>query len=432
MERTGFNRTPGRKRMIMALLSVLFLLTRSNAQPAGDDAPTRWLIIFDTSADMKPRLPALRTELAQLLGTSMGSHMLTDDSVGVWTFDSKLRTGQFPLESWSPEDAEQISSEINKFLGKQHYSKNTQFSALQPLLNRVIQNSPRLTVLVFCDGEDNISGTPYDGGLNRIFQNRLAQQKQDKQPFVLVFRTQLGKYVGCSVNFPPGMLNFPSFPPYPEPAPPQPAQTNPTPPVGKPFLPPPPPKTPAPINIIGTNVMGQTPPQPSMVAETAATPTTIAVPPPKPPEAKQTGVVSAPPTNAVAPPQNKTPVAVASPKAEINPPPPAPPPQTAAAPPPVVHAAPPTNAPAQSTAAPPAQTNTTPAIGALTPAKQLVVTNLAANAAAPAKKSALGRQGLLAICGTLLLASIILIVLVYMNTRRQSRSSLISQSMRKR
>ncbi|MGO8682397.1 MAG: hypothetical protein ACLQU6_15955 [Limisphaerales bacterium] len=420
-------------RMIMALLAVFILPAKSNAQTEGEGFPNRWLIIFDTSADMKPRLPAVRTELTQLLGTSMGSHMLADDSLGIWTFDRTLRTGQFPLESWSPEDAVKISTELNKFLGKQHYSKNTQFSALQPLLSRVMQNSSRLTVVLFCDGEDNISGTPYDNGINTIFQNKLAQQKKDKEPFVLVFRTQQGKFVGCTVNFPPGMLNFPDFPPFRETAPPKPAQITPPLPVATP-PPPSPQKIAEPILIIGTNVMSQAPSQPAPEAETVTTPTppTNAAPPVNPPVVKQSGTVNQAPTNAVASSQNKPPVAVTSPKVETNPPPPAPPPPMAVAPAPVIHPAQPTNATAQSSVVPPVQTNAPPAVIASIPAKQAVATNQPAKAAAPAKKSALSRQGLLAIGATLLLASVILIVLVYMNTRRPSRSSLISQSMRKR
>jgi hypothetical protein len=371
---------------------------------------------------MKPCLPALRTELAQLLGTSMGSHMLTGDSVGVWTFGQTLRTGQFPLDSWSPEDAAKITKALNKFLGKQHYSQKTQFSALQPLLSRVMQSSSRLTVLIFCDGEDNISGTPYDYGITTIFQNRLAQQKRDKEPFVLVFRTQQGKFVGCSVNFPPGMLNFQDFPPFSETAPPKPAQITPP-----PQSPPSPPKITEPIFIIGTNVMSQAPSQPSPETETITTPAppTNVPPPVKPPEEKQPNTVNPTPTNAIAPPQSKPPVAVASPKVETNPPLPAPPPPVAVAPVPVIQVAQPTNTPAQTNLAANVQAIATSII-APTPAKQVTATNR------PAKKSVLGPRGLLAIGATLLLASVILIVLVYMNTRRASHSSLISQSMRKR
>ena len=34
-----------------------------------------------------------------------------------------------------------------------------------------------------------------------------------------MLRSQLGKFVGCTVNFPPGNLNLPEFPPLPLPPP---------------------------------------------------------------------------------------------------------------------------------------------------------------------------------------------------------------------
>jgi hypothetical protein len=69
-----------------------------------------------------------------------------------------------------------------------------------------------------------MSGTPYDDGINQIFQQRQTEQKKLEQPFIIVLRIQLGKYVGCTVNFPPALVNLPDFPPLPPP----PAPTEPT------------------------------------------------------------------------------------------------------------------------------------------------------------------------------------------------------------
>ena len=71
-----------------------------------------------------------------------------------------------------------IASNMVKYVGEQHYAKSTHFEALQPLLNRVMQGSERLTVLIFCDGEGKISGTPYDDAINQAFQEKLAEQKK--------------------------------------------------------------------------------------------------------------------------------------------------------------------------------------------------------------------------------------------------------------
>jgi hypothetical protein len=268
-------------RIFLALLAGFFLIPGLRAQPTEPAVDNRLLLIFDTSADMKKRLPAVRVGLSEALATSLRGALQPGDSSGVWTFDEQLHAGQYPLQIWQPEKAADISSNIIEFVAKQPYSKTTSFAVLQSALNRVVVNSERLTVLIFCDGETDISGTPFDTGINQIFQKRRADQKKAKQPFIVIFRAQLGEYAGCTVNFPPLPVNYPSFPPLPPPpAPPEPVPDQ---------TPPPPPVVLPPLIIVGTNVGTNFPP-----------------PEPKPdptnPPPVQTNIISAPPTNAVAPP----------------------------------------------------------------------------------------------------------------------------------
>jgi len=202
----------------------------------------RFLLIFDTSADMKKRLPAEQIALDTLLAGSMGGQMHPGDSIGVWTFGQDLRAGEFPLQSWAPENAAVIASNIMVFVGKQHYAKTGNFDVLQSSLNEVVENSDRLTVVIFCDGETPIGITPYDSGINQVFLQRQAERKKTRQPVAIGLRAQLGEYTGCTVSFPPSSVNLPDFPPLPQP---------PAPPVVQ--LPPPVIRA-APLIIVGTNV----------------------------------------------------------------------------------------------------------------------------------------------------------------------------------
>jgi hypothetical protein len=277
-----FRRAP----FAFALCAGFFLIPAGRAQPASQITDSRFLFIFDTSADMKKRLPAVQTEVNELMSSGLGGLLRTGDSLGVWTFGQDLHTGQFPLQHWRPDDAMTIASGINKFVGKQHYANGTRFNALQPQLNQVIQDSGRLTVLIFCDGEDEIKWTPYDAGINQVFQQRLAEQKRTRQPFVLVLRTQFGQYAGCTINFPPGMVSVPEFPPPPAPVS--------TPPPSAPVVKPPP--IGLPLIIIGTKVETNWPPAPSLPTNPAPmTPTNVAL-------LIQTNIVPAASTNPGAPP----------------------------------------------------------------------------------------------------------------------------------
>jgi hypothetical protein len=243
-----------RARIFAVLLVGFFLIPAARAQPDGQRAvENRFLLVFGTSADMKKRLPMVQKALNDLFLTSMGGQLQPGDSIGVWTFDQELRTGQFPLQYWLPDQAATISGNIAGFVGKQRYSKTTSFNVLQPLLDQLVQDSDRLTVLIFCDGETDLSGTPYDVGVNQIFQQRQAGQKSARQPFIIVLRAQFGQYVGCTVDFPPAPVDFPDFPPLPPP--PQPAPTN---------QPPPKRVVMQSIIMIGTNSESTPPPAPKV------------------------------------------------------------------------------------------------------------------------------------------------------------------------
>ena len=434
-----------RAAVAFALCAGFFLIPAGRAQPASQISDSRFLFIFDTSADMKKRLPAVQAEVNDLMASSMGGQLHAGDSLGVWTFDQDLRTGQFPLQHWRPDDAATITSSINKFVGKQHYANGTRFNALQPQLNQVIQNSGRLTVLIFCDGEDEIKWTPYDDGINRVIQQRLAEQKRTRQPFVLVLRTQLGQYAGCTMNFPPGMVSVPEFPP--PPAPPTPISAPPLapppapvikPPIGPPLIIigtkvetnwPPPPAPPLPTNpapVTPANVVPATPTNPVM-HENPVTPTT-------------TNVIPTTPTNPVAPPLPTNPVPAVqtnaapassansfaptnfvAPKNLVAPPPPtnpAPAIQTNAAP------APPANSFAPTNSAPVTPSKLVP----IPPSNPMTSTNAVVQSP---ENSGSAHKSALVIGGALLLAAGALAVLAVFRSRRTGRGSLITRSMRK-
>ena len=173
-----------------------------------------------------------------------------------------LNTSEFPLQTWNPDAAALIASNITRFVDKQRYSKTTQPEVLQPLLNRVVKDSERLTILIFCDGDGKFTGTPYDDPINKVLADHSAEQKKAKEPIMIVLRSQLGEYVGAGASLPPRPVNVPEFPPLPKPPPPPPPkQTNaPAPPpvvMGEPLIiigkkppvstPAPPPTNPPPV-----------------------------------------------------------------------------------------------------------------------------------------------------------------------------------------
>jgi len=237
-------------RITAALLTGIFLISKAPAQPATAPVESRFLLVFNTASDMKKRLPAERRALNTLLANSMRGELHAGDSIAVWTFGRELRAEHL-VQTWVPENAATISSNIFRFVAKQRYSKKTSFDVLLPSLNRVVQNSDRLTVVIFCDGDGEIVGTPYDFDIRQAFQQQQADRKKARQPFIIVLRSQLGRYVGCTIDWPAGLVSLPAFPPLPPP---------PNEPASAPPSPPPPVVTAPPLIVIGTKARTNLPP----------------------------------------------------------------------------------------------------------------------------------------------------------------------------
>jgi hypothetical protein len=273
------------KATVSALLAGMILIPGLRAQPTEQTVQNRFLFVFDTSREMKARGAALEKALNTLLATSLNGQLHAGDSMGVWTFGQDLRPGDYPLQSWNPDNAVMIASNLVKYVGNQHYGKAARYEALQPLLNKVVQNSERLTVLIFCDGGEKFTGTPFDDGINQIFDQKRNDQKSAAQPFVILLRSQLGQYIGCSVGLPPQPLTYPQFPPLPLPPPPPPKVTN-APPPSAPVV------SGQPLIIVGTNT--ESSPAPSKAVTTNPPAEIKSAPPEAPPNA-----AAPPPTNPV-------------------------------------------------------------------------------------------------------------------------------------
>jgi hypothetical protein len=171
-----------------------------------------------------------------------------------------------------PETAPMIASNITKFVKKQHYVNKTGFDALQPSLNQLVQGSGRLTVLIFCDGNGEIRGTPYDTGINQVFQQRQKERRKERLPIVIGMRSQRGQYVGCMMSFPPDPVSLPEFPPLPEIAQ--------VPPVADASAPPSPPQPSVPsLIIVGTTITNHVSPSQPKPAPPSPPPM-VSTPPP--------------------------------------------------------------------------------------------------------------------------------------------------------
>jgi hypothetical protein len=201
------------------ILAVWLLLAAlaGGVRAAETAVPGRWLLVFDATGPMKKLLPATVAELQQLFATAADGQLQNGDNVAVWMLSEQV-DGRFPTFVWRGPDTPTLTN-LFTFLERQTFRANGSLAMLQPSLNRVMTASPQLTVVLFTAGTSALTGTPYDAGVNQSFLDARDERRKSGQPFVVLLRSEAGKYIGCTVNYLPGDLNYPPFTP-PAPVPP--------------------------------------------------------------------------------------------------------------------------------------------------------------------------------------------------------------------
>jgi hypothetical protein len=228
--------------LVLLFCGAIAQQAQQSATPQGQ----RWLLVFGTSSAMKKRLPAVEAGIKTLFATDFNGKISQGDSIRVWTVGDQMKIG--PLAEWSADNVPALTTNLITYLRAQSFSGKANLSSLEPSVRWVVANSDRVTILIYCDGSEQIDWSPFDG-INDMLHQTATERKKSQQPVLIVLRAQQGKFIGGMVNFPPVPLSLPSFPPLPgenKPA----VVTNP-PPV---IVPPAPPKPVAPLVIIGTHV----------------------------------------------------------------------------------------------------------------------------------------------------------------------------------
>jgi hypothetical protein len=252
------------------LLSVACLLfpTKTFAQSSN-----RWLFVFNTSSAMRDRVDGTERVIQDLLTTAIHGNLRSGDTIGIWTYDSALRADEAPLLTWDPASARPILQHMQMFLSQHHYEKTAAFGNVLTNMLRVINDSDVVTVILISDGNDPISGTPFDAKLTAFYKENYRAQKKAHMPVVTVFRGEHGKLTANTMSLAPWPADIPAVPP------PAIAKVAPKPPEAP--KPPPPPVVP-PLIIVGKKI--ETPAQytATVAAEEKAAEIKAETPPPAP------------------------------------------------------------------------------------------------------------------------------------------------------
>jgi len=372
-------------RWFLALLAALIFIPVSRAQAPAAPVETRVLLIFDTSSAMKKRVPNEVKAIKQIFALALAERLQNGDSVGVWTFNSDAQTGLFPLQLWQVQNITPTASSVISFVEAQHYSKTTSFDKLTPLINHIVSISPRVLVIIFCDGDGQFKGTPFDNSVNAAFKEHQSDMRKAREPFVIALQGEYGQYSGSTISSAEEMT-IPHF------APRAPSPQFPPPQGDSALQPPPPVSTVPPLIIIGNSAVSNPPPPPP-------THDIIIKGPAPAPE---------PPANSV----HTNAVPQASTRPETNPAPP------------VVMSVAPTNAVISSAVVSSHPTVSPPPL--FTPATPAV------SSGAVTVSTEFSKGVLLSVAGGVVVVAVVLAWLILGHSRRDAPASLITESLKKR
>ena len=208
----------GRARRLHAGILVFIACLLSRGVFGQTNAPlplssNRWLLVVETSSSMERRAASAQQIAAWLVASGMRGEMQRGDTVGVWTYNDDLQSGKFPLQMWTPETTKEVAGRVFAFLRAQKFEKQGRLDAVMPGLDRLIKDSPFITVILISDGQGKVSGTPFDDKINTTYQTWQKTQQKADMPFVTMLRGGRGKISDYVVNTPPFPFDIPPLPP---------------------------------------------------------------------------------------------------------------------------------------------------------------------------------------------------------------------------
>lgn len=189
-------------------------LLESRAQTAKPVPPVsnRYLLVVETSRAMQQRLDGMLEVVADLFNSGMAGQLEPHDTIGVWTYDSEVHAGVFPLQDWSPTIRTNIGRSVQAFIRAQKPEKKPKFDKVMPMLQQVVRGSEYITVIIISSGEAPLHGTSFDTRINTFYSTWRSQQQKANMPFVAVLRAQKGQFVDCTVGAAPWHAELPALP----------------------------------------------------------------------------------------------------------------------------------------------------------------------------------------------------------------------------
>lgn len=208
---------------LLSLFTAALLLAAPSAS-AQETSPTRFLLIVDTSFSMNAKRPTTAAWIRTVVGASFQNQIRAGEQFEVWTFNERADTTTFPILAWNPAESGRFAELAARRVLAAKHEKRTLYTPIISALQELEGNS---LVVLITDGDEKFTGTPFDAAINERFAADGVRLRQAKQPFMVTFQIESGRWRDLSILTEGQVLQLPEVSrpilPAPAPAEPEPA-----------------------------------------------------------------------------------------------------------------------------------------------------------------------------------------------------------------
>jgi hypothetical protein len=213
--------------LFIALLAALCIGAETFTNPPPSAAPnpngSKFLFVIDTSSGMGKLDLANRQTLFDLIYTGVNHQMQPFDTFGVWTFNTKVYAGEYPMQVYETDKLLELASRATFFLKSKKYTGKCEMDVAIVNLASLLRSVKDVNFFILTDGVTPVHGTPFDEPINQVFKQRAAEQRKAAKPFILTLAVRAGTMTKAQVTLPGEDIDLPPAPVIVQAKPPAPA-----------------------------------------------------------------------------------------------------------------------------------------------------------------------------------------------------------------
>lgn len=175
-----------------ALLALMLALGVSIGAQTVRPPDYKFLILVDVSFSMKTRNAGVTEAVTNLLASGFNGQAQSGDQFGIWTFNDQLRSQVFPPNAWHQEHLPPLIQGVAGYLNSLKFNGRSDLDWGLAEARRYATGRTMLVIL-FCDGDDSVRGTPWDTEINQQMENARKGLQRSRRPLVVSIAFKSGE-----------------------------------------------------------------------------------------------------------------------------------------------------------------------------------------------------------------------------------------------